>query len=247
MPFPFNPFRVFFPKRPQHKESAERTPLPGVLRDTTQKTIGARPSPWTRPATTGSVPNPTPRNRETDPPLDVRRNFYNESRFQCYASFFAHWGGWITAGHCLTETHDLRPPFADGTLITWPEGLDAALIGCSQFPKNKPRAPQIGQRIIAYGYPAGARHIEQRIGHVYIERGAGSGQWIAHIETPDEPVVTGMSGGPVVDANSGQPIGVIITRNSPADLNNDRDPDESYDFIALSEIWTAVTRSQTVA
>lgn len=89
--------------------------------------------------------------------------------------------------------------------------------------------------------------METRRGHVYIERGAGSGTWIAHIETPDEPVVTGMSGGPIVDADSGAPIGIIITRNSPADLNNDRDPDESCDFIALSAVWEAVKRHQNIA
>ena len=88
--------------------------------------------------------------------------------------------------------------------------------------------------------------METRHGHVYIERGAGSGTWIAHIESPDEPVVTGMSGGPVTDADSGKPIGIIITRNSPADLNNDRNPDESCDFIALSEVWEAVNRHQNI-
>ena len=53
-----------------------------------------------------------------------------------------------------------------------------------------------------------------------------------------------MSGGPVVDADSGLPLGIVITRNSPADLNNDRDPDESCDFIALSAVWEAVRNSQ---
>lgn len=99
----------------------------------------------------------------------------------------------------------------------------------------------IGQRIIAQGFPAGSRHIEERRGHVYIERGTGSGQWIAHIEQPDEPVVTGMSGGTVIDADTKTPIGIIITRNSPADLNRDDDPDESFDFIALSAVWKAVS------
>ncbi len=80
--------------------------------------------------------------------------------------------------------------------------------------------------------------METRKGVVYFERGAG--QWIAHIRDPDEPVVTGMSGGPVIDTETGEPIGIIITRNSPADLNNDRDPDESADFIALSSVWDAL-------
>ena len=86
--------------------------------------------------------------------------------------------------------------------------------------------------------------MELRHAKVYIERGKGSGTWIAHIHEPDEPVVTVMSGGPVIDALTGQPLGIIITRNSPADLNNDRDPDESCDFIALSSVWDAVARQQ---
>ena len=173
----------------------------------------------------------------------IRRHFYNESGFQCYASFFAFWDGWVTAGHCMTDVQDLLPPFTKGELTSWPGGLDAALIGC-RLPSQKPEAPIIGQRVIIKGFPAGARTMETRRGHVYIERGAGSGTWIAHIEQPDEPVVTGMSGGPVVDADSGEPLGIVITRNSPADLNNDRDPDESCDFIALSSVWQAIQNSQ---
>ena len=50
-----------------------------------------------------------------------------------------------------------------------------------------------------------------------------------------------MSGGAVMDA-SGQPIGILTTRNSPADLNNDRDPDESFDFISLAGVWRAISK-----
>ena len=183
------------------------------------------------------------RAKDTNEALDIRRHFYNEAGFQCYASFFAYWEGWISAGHCLTESHDLFPPFASGELRSWPGGLDAALMGC-RLPSKRPEAPIIGQRVVIKGFPAGCRTLEQRRGHVYIERGTGSGTWIAHIETPDEPVVTGMSGGPVVDADSGVPLGIVITRNSPADLNNDRDPDESCDFIALSAVWDAIKNAQ---
>ena len=175
--------------------------------------------------------------------FDIRRHFYNQPRFQCYASFFAYWGGWISAGHCLTDTNDMPPPFASGDLLSWPEGLDAALIGVT-LPGTRPADPVIGQKVTCLGYPAGSRIMELRHAKVYIERGKGSGTWIAHIREPDEPVVTGMSGGPVIDALTGQPLGIIITRNSPADLNNDRDPDESCDFIALSSVWDAVARQQ---
>ena len=81
--------------------------------------------------------------------------------------------------------------------------------------------------------------MEERTGRIYFERSPG--QWIMHIFEPDEPVVTGMSGGPVLDAKTRLPIGITITRNSPADLNNDRIPDESADFIALSSVWDAMS------
>ena len=146
----------------------------------------------------------------------------------------------------MSGTNDMLPPFAAGELLSWPEGLDAALIG-TRLPKRKPPAPRRGQEVICKGYPAGSRSLEVRHGNVYIERMAGSGTWIAHIKSPDEPVVTGMSGGPVIDALTQEPIGIIITRNSPADLNNDRDPDESCDFIALSAVWEAARRLQNIS
>ena len=170
----------------------------------------------------------------------VTRHFYNERGFQCYASFFPFWQGWITAGHVLTDASHRWPAFAgDGDEIAWPTGLDAALKGCV-LPKKRPAHPKLGQRVIAMGYPAGSRTVEKRKGHVYLERGTGSGTWIMHIETPSEPVVSGMSGGPVLDADTQRPIGILITRNSPADLDADLKPDESCDFVSLRAVWDAV-------
>lgn len=166
--------------------------------------------------------------------LEVRRYFYDEPTFQTYGSFFAHWGGWITAGHVLTSAKSLIPDFASGDIKNWPGGLDAATIGCTP-PASAPAAPFAGQAIIVRGYPAGSRYLEERSGQVYLER--ETGRWIAHIKKPDEPVVTGMSGGAVIDAGSGHAIGILITRNSPADLDADFDPDQSCDFIALNAVW----------
>lgn len=191
-----------------------------------------------------STPLPTPvtvapalPNEQRASGADIRRYFHNQRNFQCYTSWFAHWGGWISAGHCLTEAQEHLPGFATGPFKKWPDGLDAALVNCT-LPATRPADPVIGQDVIMSGFPAGCRALESRTGRVYFERMPG--QWIAHIFDPDEPVVTGMSGGPVLDAKTGEPIGIIITRNSPADLNNDRDPDESADFIALSAVWDAL-------
>ncbi len=174
----------------------------------------------------------------------VRRHFYNEKGFQTYASFFAHWDGYITAGHVLNDSQGKLPPFTRGAVASWPEtasgSLDAAMIGC-QLPSVSPPEPTQGQDVVCRGYPAGSAHGATRTAKVYMQRPNAPGAWIARIIEPDEPVVTGMSGGPVLDAQTGEPIGILITRNSPADLNNDRDPDESFDFISLASVWRALT------
>lgn len=213
------------------------------------KAVAPHVSPWARKE---SQKNTEPQSQQPSPrpqdvasgAINIRRHFYNEANFQTYGSFFQHWGGWITAGHVLTEASDLLPPFASGDMRSWPDGLDAAVIGCT-LPQKAPPPPHTGQDVMIKGYPAGSRHLEIRRGTVYYERGAGT--WIAHIKTPDEPVVTGMSGGAVIDTSSGAPIGILITRNSPADLNSDRDPDESADFIALCDVWHALQKPNLVA
>lgn len=186
-----------------------------------------------------SRPTPDIAGREIPAVDRVRRHFYNERGFQTYGTFFAHWGGWITAGHVISEAALKTPPFADGDLEHRPGGLDAALLGCD-VPSNAPPNPYETQEIVACGYPAGSQVAAVRFGKVYMKRPNGLGPWIAHIEKPDEPVVVGMSGGAVFDIKTREPIGIIITRNSPADLNHDRDPDESFDFVPLSEVWSAI-------
>lgn len=202
--------------------------------------------PWQSPtpAPSAPVPRPKPSAPDTGKDLEVRRYFYNEAGFQTYGSFFSHWGGWLTAGHVVTEASGLIPPFASGEIHAWPDGLDACTIGC-RLPAQPPDPPRAGQNLIIMGYPAGSRHLEERRGSVYFERAPGV--WIAHIQTPDEPVVTGMSGGVVIDAETRTPIGILITRNSPADLNADRDPDESADFVALTDVWHALAHPEKIA
>ena len=202
--------------------------------------------PYARPPTTKAMPPAAepflnaPAQATSTLPVDVRRYFHNHSGFQCYTTWFRLWDGWASAGHCVSDAGGHAAGFAKGEVVSWPGGLDAALAG-ADLPAEAPPAPVLGQKVILYGYPAGARRVEMRGGTVYHERMPG--QWIVHIEEPDEPVVVGMSGGPVVDADTLKPIGIIITRNSPADLNADRDPDESADFIALSAVWAAMRKT----
>jgi len=170
-------------------------------------------------------------------PYRVRRHFFNLKTLQCYGTFFPYWDGWISAGHVLTSSQHKWPPYADkNNPELWPGGLDAAVNGC-EVPKAPPATPYAGQAVRILGFPAGSRNLETRMGKVYMERTTGSGNWIAHIQAPDEPVVTGMSGGPVIDIKTDLPIGILITRNSPADLDKDQIPDQSCDFVALSAVW----------
>jgi len=203
-----------------------------------------RRKPLATPPSPVMPPDPLITDEETSHELAIKRHFCNQPHFQCYSTYFQHWDGWISAGHCLTEASDIIPDFASKPLITWPDGLDAALLGVT-LPDDPPAIPQIGRDVVIHGYPAGSRHLETRHGKIYLERQPGT--WIAHIENPDEPVVTGMSGGPVIDVGTGEPIGIVITRNSPADLNRDRDPDESCDFIALASVWEAVARENRLS
>ena len=191
------------------------------------------------PTPSGAPPPLVTRPVESFETGTVRRHFYNEAGFQTYGSFFSGWNGWITAAHVLDEAQGLAPPFADGNIEKWPDALDAALIGCT-LPQDQPPAPRSSQMIKCIGFPAGSSYPAVREAKVYIERPSKPDTWIAHILAPDEPVVTGMSGGVVIDVQTETPIGIIITRNSPADLNNDRDPDESLDFVSLSGVWKAL-------
>lgn len=169
---------------------------------------------------------------------NVQRHFFNQRGFQTYGSFFPLWGGHITAAHVFDASGELLPPFANGRVENWVGGLDAALIGC-QVPHQCPPAPRPNEDAYCIGFPAGSSHPAKRHAKIYITRPGTDHVWIARITTPDEPVVTGMSGGVVVNGD-GHPIGILITRNSPADLNNDRDPDESFDFVSLAGVWHAI-------
>ena len=232
--YPFWPFKF---KRPQSAPAPIRVP-PDFPNAPTPPPQTSKPKTQDPPPVEPYAPGvPSPRVKpEPGLPIDIRRWFYNEPGFQTYGSFFAHWGGWVTAAHVLTEAGGKLPDFARSIGENWPGGLDAALLDCD-LPADKPAAPVAGQDVICIGFPAGSDVAARRKGKVYIRRSDLS--WIAHIITPDEPVVSGMSGGVVLDAKTNTPIGIIITRNSPADLNNDRDPDESCDFTALSDVWTA--------
>ena len=168
----------------------------------------------------------------------VHRHFHNRDRIQTYSTWFDCWDGRISAAHCVESAGGRWPylPAGDHGVLR-PNALDAALLGC-EVPRERPAAPVPGQAVSVFGYPAGSRFLEARRGSVYARRYPG--QWILKIDAPAEPVVVGMSGGPVIDDATGAVIGILITRNSPAQIDHDPENDESCDFVPLSAVWDAL-------
>lgn len=193
--------------------------------------------------------------------VDIRRHFYDEATFETYGSFFAHWGGWITAGHVTDAADDLVPPFASAPLTAWPivtsdglldtqfpdpidlenvNKLDASLFGCT-LPSQKPAQLLENQRVTIHGFPAGSSFMSTREGAVYL-RGSTERKWIIEITSPSEPVTSGMSGGAVLDAATGEPVAIIVERNGKADIDGDTIPMEhSLRVISLHDVWQAIT------
>ncbi|MEO1027565.1 MAG: hypothetical protein AAFX02_00775 [Pseudomonadota bacterium] len=176
-------------------------------------------------------------------PTQINRHFYCGEANQAYGSFFAWWGGWITAAHVLDAICGEIPEFTrGGYVIDRPGGLDAALIGVT-LPDTPPPSPQPGEVLWAFGFPAGSSQAAHRFCKVYMERPCTDDSWIAQIITPEEPVVVGMSGGLVFRDSDHTPIGIIVTRNSAADLDDDGDRDQSLDFVALRAVYDAIAAS----
>lgn len=165
------------------------------------------------------------------------RYFLNNGVIQTYGSFFRLWDGWATAAHVYTEMGRTVPDFATGDRNISPGFLDVALFGTT-LPPSRPPEPVEGQQLLAIGFPAGSSTPAERHAEVYLRRSSES--FIARITQPHEPVVVGMSGGIVVDKETAEPVGVIVVRNSPADLDRDGVKDESFDFVALSDVYDAI-------
>lgn len=179
--------------------------------------------------------------RRIMPPTELRRYFYEGQSQQTYGSFFRLWGGWATAGHVVSAMQHRPPPFAKGGVVLGGDALDVALIGCT-LPDRAPALPYEGQELVAMGFPAGAHLPAIRRCKVY-QRRPGSQVWISQISAPGEPVVVGMSGGVVFDERTQTLVGVIVHRNSPADLDGDGQLDQSLDFVALADAYQQLASS----
>ena len=188
--------------------------------------------------------------------VDLRRYFYEgliparkhpdvKQQGYVYGSLFAHWGGWVTAGHVLYDANHNRPPYANGDVTYKPGKLDAALVGC-RLPDTPPPEIKEGDEIIVSGFPAGSASPATREGAAYIYRKPETweekefGRWIIRIDTPTEPVVSGMSGGVAINAATGDIVGIITHSNSPDNIDTDSEDDHSLDIVSLRDVWHAI-------
>ena len=186
-------------------------------------------------------------------PKSIRRVFRQDSHGSAPGTYWPLWGGWVTARHVVEQMRDWLPPFATGELRERPGYVDAVVIG-GRRPLRPPRAPQEGERVTIYGFPGGSTHLTYRTGKIHFERGVNASDgyseptWIVAFDEPPlvfedgedptnfhEPVVVGMSGGPVVDVD-GFPLGVLVTRGSPFDSDGNGILEQTADFQALSDI-----------
>ncbi len=195
------------------------------------------------------------------PPVRVK-GFYSFTRAgQAPGTFWAYWGGFITAAHVYEAMGFSVPNFAQGRVQAGLALIDACLIGCNLSGTPRPRAPVEGERFRCYGVPNGGHEVVMRVGHVkfqYVNGGPteySTKPWLAQIDDIPEPrppmvpitgdllehtfyqpAVVGMSGGPVIGADN-TPIGILVNNNGQTDLDGDGDPDRSINFVALRDVW----------
>ena len=188
--------------------------------------------------------------------VDLRRYFYEgliparghpdvKQQGYVYGSLFAHWGGWVTAGHVLYDANHNPPPYANGQVIYRPGGLDAALVGC-RLPDMPPPNINENDEIIISGFPAGSAAPAIREGAAYTYRNPEPweekefGRWVIRIDKPTEPVVSGMSGGVAINASTGDIVGIVTHSNSPHNIDTDPEDDHSLDIVSLWDVWHAI-------
>ncbi len=175
--------------------------------------------------------------------FDVTRGVSDTS----YGTYWKYCGGWFTADH-VHEAMDLNAPkFVSGRVVRAPGLIDAVWYG-KKWSCGAPANLEIGMEVHLLGYPGGSDKPTLRQGKVHFHReesgsdGYQTGTWIVVFEPRDdagisgEPVVVGMSGGIVTDRNF-NPVGILVTQNSPADLNGDGALEQSVDIVSLSDAY----------
>jgi len=194
--------------------------------------------------------------------VKVIKWLYRDNQTRNSGSVNEMWDGHISADHVHVGARHNVPHFAKGPAVRAEGVIDVVLYGC-RVPTIKPRLPQLGETLTVSGYPAGSATLEHRHASVHWHRKARDSNseysvptWVGKIDTPHPPypydsthfdaVYGGMSGG-LVSAVDGEPLGILVTQNGLADLNNDGITDDSFDFVALADVWEVFNESPAVA
>ena len=172
----------------------------------------------------------------------LTRGFENNA----YGTYWQHCGVWITAGHVHAETLGATPPPLPRAAITHGD-IDAAFYG-TKWTCGVPQDLTEGQRVWIAGYPGGANAVALRSGVAYIKRSSSGSDgyseptWVIVFPKNNlaswlsEPVAGGMSGGVVIDADTLEPVGILVTQNSPTTLPSFGEV-HSADIVALYDAY----------
>jgi len=175
--------------------------------------------------------------------FDVRRGVSDTS----YGTYWKYCGGWFTADH-VHEAMNLQPPnFVSARAVRAPGLIDVVWYG-KKWSCDAPNAPEIGMPVYLLGYPGGSDKPSLRQGKVHFHRTEGGSEgyqnrtWIVVFEPREdagifgEAVTIGMSGSIVTDTEL-NPIGLLVTQNSPADMDGDGLLEQSVDIVSLDDAY----------
>ena len=164
-----------------------------------------------------------------------------------YGTYWKYCGGWFTADHVHKAMNYEPPDFVPGEVIRAPGIIDAAWYG-RKWSCPAPTNPKDGMAVYLLGYPGGSDKPTLRQGKVHIRRAQSGSQgyristWIVVFDPREdagiigEAVVGGMSGSIVTDHNY-NPVGILVTQNSPSDFNGDGDLENSVDIVGLTDAY----------
>ncbi len=175
--------------------------------------------------------------------FDVTRGVSETS----YGTYWKYCGGWFTADH-VHEAMDLSAPkFIKSEVIRAPGIIDAAWYG-RKWSCGTPANPKDGMPVYLLGFPGGSDKPTLRDGTIHIRRdrsgsdGYRISTWIVVFDPSQkagitgEAVVGGMSGSIVTDHDF-NPVGILVTQNSPSDFNGDGVLDHSVDIVGLRDAY----------
>jgi len=181
--------------------------------------------------------------------FDVSRGVSDTS----YGTYWKYCGGWFTADHVHEAMNLDTPKFIKPAVVRAPGIIDAVWYG-KKWTCPVPENPKVGMVVYVLGYPGGSEEPTLRQGKVHFHRtesgspGYQTGTWVVVFEPREdagisgEAVAVGMSGGIVTDSDL-NPVGILVTQNSPADINGDGALDQSVDIVALADAYRILIKN----